>query len=247
MDIRNMTADLAMIEVNKWVEFNKNVPDVIEYNHLPSDFTLLAQGRKEIKEFASILEKMDKRDIALETGIFYGGSFYFWKLFFEHVIGIDINPKSCEFVSRRLKDYGCNPEKHDIICGNAFEVSTEKKVKEILNGRKVDMLFIDGAHACRAILNEFFLYGSYVRSGGIIAIHDVGDEFAPVNGCVEGEKLKYLFSTNKGNWVNSENVFTELNCCAIHLMRDHEKYGVTKMKFIHPEITRSGIAWCQKI
>lgn len=247
MDTKKMTADLAMEEVLKWVEFNKKSNDVIEVNHSPSDFTLLAQGRQEIKEFAQVIEKMDKRSIALETGIFYGGTFYLWKLFFDHVIGIDINPRSCEFVARRLKEYGCDPQTHNFICGDAFEVSTENKVKEILNGREIDMLFIDGAHACRAVLNEFFCYGSYVRKGGIIAIHDVGQEAFPVGGEIKPERRKNHFSMDKGTWVDSSFVFTELNCCAVHLMRDHEKYGITKMQFIHPEINRSGIAWCQKL
>jgi predicted O-methyltransferase YrrM len=246
MDTKTMTADLAMIEAEKWVEFNKINPETIELNHPPSDYTLFAQSRTEIKEFAQVLEKMDKRDIALETGVFYGGTFFFWKLFFDHVIGIDINPKSCEFVGRKLKDYGCDPAKHNLVCGDAHNVETEDKIKEILQGRKVDLLFIDGSHSCRSILNEFLCYGAHVRSGGIIAIHDVGQEAFPVCGHIKPEERNHLYSLKNNVWVNSNWVFTEMNCCAVHLMRDHERYGVSRMQFIHPEIHRSGIGWCIK-
>jgi hypothetical protein len=45
-------------------------------------------------------------------------------------------------------------------------------VQEILAGRGVDHLFIDGAHEYNAVRADFLSYAPFVRSGGIIGFHD---------------------------------------------------------------------------
>ena len=47
-----------------------------------------------------------------------------------------------------------------------------KEVEKILNGRKVDFLFIDGDHTYEGVKKDFEMYASLVKQG-IIAFHDI--------------------------------------------------------------------------
>ena len=46
-------------------------------------------------------------------------------------------------------------------------------VKNILSGRQVDFLFIDGLHTYEGVKSDFEMYSNLVRNGGIIAFHDI--------------------------------------------------------------------------
>jgi cephalosporin hydroxylase len=52
--------------------------------------------------------------------------------------------------------------------------STKQKVDTILNGEKLDFIFIDGDHRYEAIKNDFLTFSPLVRKGGIVAFHDIG-------------------------------------------------------------------------
>lgn len=47
------------------------------------------------------------------------------------------------------------------------------KLKKILNGKKIDFLFIDGDHSYEAVSYDFYTYKDLVKKGGIIALHDI--------------------------------------------------------------------------
>jgi cephalosporin hydroxylase len=51
---------------------------------------------------------------------------------------------------------------------------TLEKTKNIFNNEKIDFLFIDGNHTYTAVQKDYEMYGPLVRSGGIIAFHDIG-------------------------------------------------------------------------
>lgn len=48
-------------------------------------------------------------------------------------------------------------------------------VREALEQRPVDFLFIDGDHAYESVKRDFELYSPLVRPGGLVAFHDVSD------------------------------------------------------------------------
>jgi cephalosporin hydroxylase len=56
---------------------------------------------------------------------------------------------------------------------HAFE-----RVREVLNGRPLDFLFINGDHPYEGVKRDFEMYALLVRPGGLVASHDVisGDE-----------------------------------------------------------------------
>lgn len=60
-----------------------------------------------------------------------------------------------------------------LIRGDSHHVRTVEKVKNVLGGRSVDFLFIDGDHSYQGAKADFNLYAPLVRDGGLIAFHDI--------------------------------------------------------------------------
>lgn len=218
-----LTAKEIMIKLQGWLDFNDTVPE-----HLR-----LAQGKQELEKFCSILQTLDSRNICLEVGVFYGGTFYVWKQLFEHVVGIDVNQEYCDLVAAQLEQYGYDIATSHFICGSSQATETLAKTKEYLNGKQIDLLFIDGAHGYEALKMDFEYYLPLVRIGGIVAMHDVGDENAP------------HMPGGKPTPAGLTPTFENLHRCAMDINNDSERYGISKLSFIH--IDHGGIGWCTKI
>ena len=64
------------------------------------------------------------------------------------------------------------------ILGNSHSPETFARVQQLLGGRPVDFLFVDGDHDYEGVRKDYDLYGPLVRPGGLIAFHDIvpGDD-----------------------------------------------------------------------
>ncbi len=71
------------------------------------------------------------------------------------------------------KSFARDGQKIFLIGGDSHDPKMLKKVKEILGGRKLDFLFIDGDHTYEGVRRDFEMYFPLVRKGGIIAFHDI--------------------------------------------------------------------------
>lgn len=60
-----------------------------------------------------------------------------------------------------------------LLRGDSHAASTLEKLKEVLGGRPIDFLFIDADHSYYGVKQDFEMYGSLVRKGGMIAFHDI--------------------------------------------------------------------------
>ena len=56
---------------------------------------------------------------------------------------------------------------------DSHDAATVDLVREALDGRPLDLLFIDGDHASEGVARDYELYAPLVRSGGLIAFHDI--------------------------------------------------------------------------
>lgn len=61
-----------------------------------------------------------------------------------------------------------------LIPDESQKVETQETVNDILKGRNIDFLFIDGNHTYSGVKMDFEIYSKLVRPGGIIAFHDIG-------------------------------------------------------------------------
>ena len=212
-----MSIQDAMVELDKFLESGKDIPQNER----------LLQGKQELEEFATVLTLLDSREIALEIGLCYGGSHFFWRQFFSKVISIEWSESHCIKADERLAQYGCDMNGTVIIMGDSSKQATVESVKRNIGDRGIDFLFIDGSHTSQGLAQDFANYYPLVRNGGIIAIHDAGSE-----------SREYLPP------VGPTEFFKAVHDYVKGLDSQSDILNISKFRFIQHDHT--GIAWCIK-
>jgi len=92
----------------------------------------------------------------------FGGGYPLWRI-----------PLYKSFISEKQKLF--------LIRSNSHNKETFLKIKKLLNGEKLDFLFIDGDHTYKGVKKDFYLYNPLVRTGGLIALHDVAEHYNDLN------------------------------------------------------------------
>jgi predicted O-methyltransferase YrrM len=111
---------------------------------------------------------------ACEIGSYNGGNLFLISQMCASrakIVSIDIdNDRLKRWVFPRLAGRG-----RSLYCINADSHldSTRVQLERILNGHPLDFLFIDGDHSYAGVRRDFELYSPLVRSGGVIALHDI--------------------------------------------------------------------------
>jgi len=130
--------------------------------------TRLQQVPKEWIEFLEIVEEA-KPKIILEIGTAQGGSALCLSYFADTIITID---QYSHFNQETMLLIQKNCEFH-FIRKSTEERKSIRKVENILDGRKADVLFIDGDHTYRGAKRDFMRFSKFVAPGGIVALHDI--------------------------------------------------------------------------
>ena len=128
------------------------------------------QIRNEILHFIEIVRGLEPRWVC-EIGTSYGGTTFLLSRLLPpqtRLIGIDL------FVRNRVQlRYFARPRRLDLIDGASAARETVSRVRRLLGGQKLDVLFIDGDHTYEGVAADFLAYRELVRDGGIIAFHDI--------------------------------------------------------------------------
>ena len=74
-----------------------------------------------------------------------------------------------------LKSFKHGEQKMILVDADSHKLETKGVIASILNKEKLDVLFIDGDHTYEGVKKDFELYSPFVRSGGLIAFHDIVD------------------------------------------------------------------------
>ncbi|MGI8958548.1 MAG: O-methyltransferase [Bryobacteraceae bacterium] len=61
----------------------------------------------------------------------------------------------------------------DLVRADSHSALTRQKIEQMLGGAKLDFIFLDGDHTYDGVKSDFQMYSSLVRSGGLIAFHDI--------------------------------------------------------------------------
>jgi hypothetical protein len=86
------------------------------------------------------------------------------------------------------------------IVGDSHALSTLNKIKRLLEGRKIDFLFIDACHDYGSVKKDYEFYSPLVGEGGIVAFHDINS--LKSSGWASG--VHKLWNEIKGNYRNLE-------------------------------------------
>ena len=140
------------------------------------------QDKDEIAALAERTHAIAPR-VIVEIGTRDGGTLLTWSQCsdrLELLVSIDL-PGGIHgggYASQRAKLYrlftanrpGCRLE---LIRRDSQVESTRAVLADVLQGRPIDFLFIDGDHRYAGVKKDYELYAGLVRPGGLIALHDI--------------------------------------------------------------------------
>ena len=138
------------------------------------------QVRYELAELVKYVNK-EKPGVILEIGTALGGTlFLFCRAASENAVLISVDLPLGKwgggYSRTRIPLYESFPSTYQhlhLIRGDSHNREVLEEVKTILQGKKVDFLFIDGDHSYEGVRKDFDMYSPLVKINGIIAFHDV--------------------------------------------------------------------------
>lgn len=158
------------------IDATKNFVGYGKYSRIP-----MSQKRSEIQRLADAVKGLDPK-VIVEIGTRKGGTLFTWCRYTKAslIVSIDLPggihggrypPEKQQLYKYFLSD---QPSRSlHLIQDDSHALHTLDKLKTILNGKNIDFLFIDGDHTYQGVKMDFDMYSPLVRSGGIIAFHDI--------------------------------------------------------------------------
>jgi predicted O-methyltransferase YrrM len=173
----------------KAVHENCNIEELVDFSLSPRNNILqLQQYKSEIISLLKIIRELQPK-IILEIGTFNGGTLFL----FSRIISKDTLLISLDLPKARLgrfqidwrffliKKFSLPHQKMRLLRADSHRSSTLNQIKKILDGQKLDFLFIDADHSYEGVKKDFEMYGPLVKRGGIIAFHDIVSQSASFN------------------------------------------------------------------
>ena len=114
-------------------------------------------------------------NVVCELGSYQGGSLAMWSLLLDDndylLLSIDPETHGNRVLVEYIKEHTGKDALH--IKGGSEDLCTVANLESILDGRKIDLLFIDSIHTAAQSEREIYLYQPFVNSPGIIGFHDI--------------------------------------------------------------------------
>ena len=146
----------------------------------PDGIINAVQNKSEILKLLKLLETRSPR-LLIEIGTLNGGTLFLFSRIASanaRLISIDlpggIHGGGYPFWKIPLyKHLLCEGRRVTLVRADSHHENTIHKVTNLLQGEKVDFLFIDGDHTYEGVSMDFHNYKQLVKPGGIIAFHDI--------------------------------------------------------------------------
>lgn len=115
-------------------------------------------------ELATVLELVRLHQVTtiVEIGSYTGGSLWAWRQIVPHVYGVTL-----EYHPHMFHSHGAS-----MVYGDSTTQDTRTRLVRALDGRVVDMVFIDGGHDYPTA-SEDFRWANTLVEKGLIGLHDI--------------------------------------------------------------------------
>jgi predicted O-methyltransferase YrrM len=138
------------------------------------------QTRSEIIQLLDLVRKNNCRYV-MEIGTYRGGTLFLFSRMADAkatVISVDYPMTFMGHLYRILQGpilrrFASRGQSIFLLRNNSHKLQTVDSVRKILNGRKLDFLFIDGDHSYEGVKQDFEMYKGLVKEGGFLAFHDI--------------------------------------------------------------------------
>jgi len=173
---------ITLIKIKRFIKNNKNpnIKKIINFLFNNNLTIRPAQIKYELKELLELLI-LNNPKYVLEIGTYNGGTLFTFSQISNKkstIISLDLpNGKYGggypNWKKKIYKAFILKTQKIHLIRKNSHLKESYLEVKSILKNKKLDFLFIDGDHTYDGVKKDFKLYSTFVKKGGIIALHDI--------------------------------------------------------------------------
>lgn len=144
------------------------------------DFILAIQNDFELRQFLERVRDL-RPQVVVEIGTARGGMFYCFSQLAARdatLISIDLpGAPNCGGQTATEREvfatFGPLTQRFHFIPDDSHLPSTRQKLADILAGRKIDLLFIDGDHSYEGCIADFNDYHDLASPDGLIVFHDI--------------------------------------------------------------------------
>lgn len=138
------------------------------------------QVRSEIRALLELLAERQPRSM-LEIGTANGGSLFLFCRVLPpgaRIISVDLPGGPFGggydlFRETLYRAFALPGQELHLIREDSHKRETRERVADILGGRPLDFLFVDGDHTFRGVQADFSMYGPLVHPQGLVAFHDI--------------------------------------------------------------------------
>lgn len=157
----------------KAVHENCNIEELVDFSLAPRNNILqLQQYKSEIISLLKNIRELQPK-IILEIGTLNGGTlFLFSRVISKNTLLISLDlPKArlgrfqIDWRFFFIKKFSLPHQRMILLRADSHRSSTLNQIKKILDGHKLDFLFIDADHSYEGVKKDFEMYGSLVKTG----------------------------------------------------------------------------------
>ena len=131
-----------------------------------------SQHEYELRNALNIIAGYSPSVIA-EIGTYAGGTLRFWRELIPEdglLISVDLNDRG--LIPEVMVDYASD-DRVKFVIGDSMTIGTEDSFVKAMGGKLLDVLFIDACHEYEYVRNDIKIYSKYIKSGGLLILHDI--------------------------------------------------------------------------
>lgn len=183
----NVDASTLTLEMRQWKAafaqagwLNNEPADIDALVKRVLNMIIAIQNPYEITEYLKIIQKKQPK-VIVEIGTARGGMLYcFCQLATPDALIISIDLPGAPNCGGQTDDerqfyssFTAQNQRLEFIPADSHLSTTKELLKNILQGRKVDVLFIDGDHSCKGVKEDYEMYKEFAAEDALITFHDI--------------------------------------------------------------------------
>ena len=140
-----------------------------------------AQKGRELSRLLWLVQDLRPARV-LEIGTHSGGTLYCWCRLADAnatIVSIDLpggqfgGGYTEERAQEMMSLFPTDGQQLHLVRADSHDPSTLEQLKSILDGKQLDLLFIDGDHTYEGVRRDFEMYSPLAAEGGAIVLHDI--------------------------------------------------------------------------
>jgi predicted O-methyltransferase YrrM len=154
------------------VKDSKKLVKIVESSKIFS----MNQQELEILQLLDLVKTLRPKRV-MEIGTFRGGTLFLLSQFCgQNSKIISLDNKYPPFYKSAMKKFSSQGRRISFFEMDSHDSYSKILIERSLAGKKIDFLFIDGDHSYEGTKKDFEMYSPLVRSGGMIAFHDINPD-----------------------------------------------------------------------